>query len=158
MFLRPLHVRSRKIIMISSFNIFLKQPWINYLIKFLVYHSLRRKNKSRTTYWTIFFNSFPLKIICRHKLSKLFKRRKKLHSIFAFKWVLQPIYICHKLGQMLSLHYVLKMFETLVWMAFLDKTANALFWRRRQHSYAGKPRATATGNVQANIFNLHQPS
>lgn len=58
---------------------------------------------------------FLLKLICRHEISKLFRGSKKLQSIFAFKWVLQPIYICHKQGQMLSLHYVLKMFDTLVW-------------------------------------------
>ena len=76
------------------------------------------------------------------------------------------IYICLKLGKMLTVHYILKINDKFIWndlkvretyLRVRQKT-NTSFWRRRQHSYGGKLRAPATGNARANILNFRSPS
>ena len=79
-------------------------------------------------------NSFPLKLIFADtNFRSCLGGGRNIQSIFAFKWVLQPIYICHKLGQMLSLHYILKMFDKFLWNGLKIREIYSRFRQNGKH-------------------------
>ena len=72
--------------------------------------------------------SFPLKLICRHKFSKLFRRRRKLKSMSSTTY----LQLSHA-RKKLSLHYKLKMFNKFLWKGLEIREVYSRFRQNGKH-------------------------